>query len=340
MTALFSASRQVGATSVRLPLLGYGAGALGNLYRAVSDEAARAAIDAACQAGITYLDTAPHYGQGLSERRVGLSGWTAKLSTKVGRRLEPIAPPPPGTVRHGFVDGDAYEPVFDYTYDGVMRSFEGSLQRLKRDRVDILLAHDLGRETHGPGHERHLKDFLEGGYRAMCSLKEAGLVGAIGLGVNEWQVCADVMPHTDLDVFLLAGRYTLLEQTALESFLPECQQRNISIIVGGPYNSGILIEGIKPGLVTHYNYEPARADIIRCVSRLQSVCASHGIPLAAAALQFPLAHPAVACVIPGMASPDQVMSNVDLLSVKIPPGLWSDLKAAGLLHPSAPLPQL
>ncbi|HTM81530.1 aldo/keto reductase [Asticcacaulis sp.] len=339
MTYLLSTTRPVGTTPVDLPLLGYGAGALGNLYRAIGDEVALAAIDTARQAGITYLDTAPHYGQGLSERRIGLSDWRGKISTKVGRRLEAIAPPAAGFMRHGFVDGDAFEPVFDYTYDGVMRAFKDSLLRLGRDRVDVLLAHDLGRETHGADHGRHLRDFLDGGYKAMRSLKDGGLVGAIGLGVNEWQVCADVLPYTDLDVFLLAGRYTLLEQTALDSFLPECQRRNISIIVGGPYNSGILIEGIKPGGVTHYNYEPAPADIIRRVAGLQSICADHRIPLAAAALQFPLAHPTVTCVIPGMASSEQVISNVDLFSMKIPSSLWSDLKAAGLLHPSAPLPQ-
>ncbi|PLR21936.1 pyridoxal 4-dehydrogenase [Caulobacter zeae] len=321
----------------RLPRLGFGGAAVGNLYAAVSDTQAQAVINAALAAGIRYFDTAPHYGFGLSETRHGeaLAGCDAIISTKVGRVLQPIASP--ARERHGFVDAAPFEPVFDYSYDGVMRSFEASLQRLQRNRVDILLAHDLGRDTHGEDHPDHMRAFLDGGYKAMRELKDAGAVGAIGLGVNEQAVCDEALDHADFDVFLLAGRYTLLEQTALDGFLPRCEQRGVKIIVGGPFNSGALVETPAGGPI-HYNYALADAAIIARVERLRRVCAAHGVPLAAAALQFPLAHPAVASVIPGMASPAQVADAIAWMETPLPAALWSDLRAEGLLHPGAPTP--
>ena len=315
-------------------MLGLGTATLGNLYRTVSDEVADAVVRAALVAGITYVDTAPHYGQGLSERRIaaGLANHDAVvLSTKVGRVLQPIAQPPAGTVRHGFVDGDAFEPEFDYSYDGVMRSFADSRRRLGEAPIAILLAHDLGTATHGDEAGRHMRDFLSGGYRAMAELKAAGEVSAIGLGVNEWQVCEDILSSADLDVVLLAGRYTLLEQTALDSFLPLCQRRNVSVIAGGPFNSGILAGDV------HYNYDVAPPAIVARVKALQTVCTDHGVPLAAAALQFPSTHPAVACVLAGMADVAQVAANLDLWQVAIPPALWDDLKTAGLLRADTPV---
>ncbi len=320
-------------------MLGCGSAALGNLYRTISDDQAQATLAAAFSSGLTYVDTAPHYGQGLAERRVGKSLMPdIRVSTKVGRVLTPIDPPPPGTERHGFVDGDPFEPEFDYSYDGVMRSFEASQKRLGREHIDILLVHDLGHATHGENAPRHMSAFLNGGYKAMQSLKEQGLTGAIGIGVNEWQVCEYLVAKVVMDVILLAGRYTLLEQTALDSFLPTCEQQNISIILGGPFNSGILIEGITDDSALHYNYGLAPPEIVARVRALQDVCAAHGVPLAAAALQFPLAHPSVASVIPGMASADQVNANRRLFDTLIPPALWSDLRAEGLLHPAAPIP--
>jgi D-threo-aldose 1-dehydrogenase len=307
------------------------------LMQALSEQTRQACLNLALDAGIGYVDTAPHYGQGLSERRVGqalenLGNIT--LSSKIGRVLTPITPPPPaGTERHGFVDGDPFDPVFDYSYDGVMRSFESSLKRLKRDRLDILLAHDLGNQTHGAEGPLHLKAFLDSGLRAMNDLKNQGLTGAIGLGVNEWQVCEAVMAEADLDVVLLAGRYTLLEQGALESFLPLCEAKGVSVIVGGPFNSGILTGG------DHYDYGRVPAAIHERVIRLKTVCAAHDVPLAAAALQFPLAHPAVACVIPGMANAAEVAANIALFTQDIPSGLWDDLKTEGLLDDRAPIPQ-
>ncbi|WP_454715961.1 aldo/keto reductase [Caulobacter segnis] len=317
----------------RLPRLGFGGGAVGNLYAAMPDGAARNVIEAALAAGIGYFDTAPHYGFGLSETRLGeaLAGRDVMISTKVGRRLEPIQTTE--RERHGFVDAAPFEPVFDYTRDGVLRSFEDSLRRLKRDRIDVLLAHDLGRVTHGDAHAGHMRDFLEGGYLAMRELKDSGAIGAIGLGVNEQAVCEEILDHADADVFLLAGRYTLLEQTALERFLPRCVTRGVGVIIGGPFNSGALVETTG---TLHYNYEAAPRKIVERVERLRQVCAAHGVPLAAAALQFPLAHPAVLSVIPGMSTPDQVADATRWLDMTIPDALWSDLRGEGLIRADAP----
>jgi D-threo-aldose 1-dehydrogenase len=320
-----------------LPPLGFGAGGIGNLYAAVSDEAARETIEAALAVGLAYFDTAPHYGFGLSETRLGAAlPAGVKVSTKVGRLLRPAPEADPAGERHGFVAGAPFEPVFDYSYDGVMRSFEASLQRLKRDRIDVLLAHDLGPVTHGADDAMRRRQFFDGGYKAMRALRDSGAVDAIGLGVNEWEICDAALDEGDFDVFLLAGRYTLLEQTALDRFLPRCAERGVSIIVGGPFNSGVLVEGVKPG--AHYNYGPASAEILRRVQLLEAVCAAHATPLAAAALQFPLAHPRVVSVIPGLSSPAQVRQALAWAAHPIPDTLWDDLRGEGLLHPDAPLP--
>ncbi len=327
-----------------MPPLGFGAAAIGNLYAAISEETAVETICAALQAGVRYLDTAPFYGFGLSERRLGtaLAGFNAAddvvISTKVGRRLVKLNEPPPHGSRHGFVDAEPFEPVFDYSYQGVMESFEQSLQRLRRSRVDILLAHDLGRVTHGDQHTHHLRQFMDGGYRAMRELRDSGQVSAIGLGVNEWEVCEEVLREADLDVFLLAGRYTLLDQTALASFLPLCEERRIPIIIGAPFNSGALVTGTRSGAPVHFNYATAPAWVIDRLHRLESVCTEFSVPLPAAALQFPLAHPQVVSVIPGMGSLDQVRDTLESLRVPIPAQFWRRLLADGLLPPSAPVP--
>jgi D-threo-aldose 1-dehydrogenase len=319
-------------TIARLPRLGFGGASIGNLYAAISDAEARQTVDAALGAGLRYFDTAPHYGFGLSETRLGaalVGRDDVMVSSKVGRRLVPTDAGP--GERHGFVDAAPFEPVFDYGYDAVMHSWEQSRARLGRDRIDILLAHDLGRGAHGDDHPARFREFFEGGYRAMRELRDSGAVGAIGLGVNEQAVCEAALEHGDFDVFLLAGRYTLLEQTALDGFLPLCARRGVSIIVGGPFNSGVLVEGVG-----HYNYAPAPPEILDRVRRLEAVCASHHVPLAAAALQFPLAHPAVASVIPGIGSPAQARQAVAWLETAIPNRLWDDLRSEGLLHQDAP----
>lgn len=325
--------------------LGFGAGSIGNLYRALPDEDARDAVTSAWNAGLHYFDTAPHYGFGLSEKRLGAAlaaidpHETAIISTKVGRRLDPV---PPGTdlsvPRQAFVTPEPYESVFDYSYDAVMRSFEASRHRLRRERIDILYAHDLGRMAHGDDHPRRFAEFMEGGYRALSELRAAGVVGAIGLGVNETAVCEEVLAVGEIDVVLLAGRYTLLEQEALATFLPLCEQRDVKIVLGGPYNSGILAKGVRHGGEVHYDYQPAPAHIVQRVGAIEDVCAAHGVPLAAAALQFPLAHPQVVSVIPGMNSPRQVAEAITLMDTAIPPSLWRDLKDRGLIRADAPIP--
>jgi D-threo-aldose 1-dehydrogenase len=323
-----------------LPELGLGSAPLGNLYRAMSDKMALETVAAALAAGMGLIDTAPHYGQGLAERRVGMAlsqtGKRPLISTKVGRVLKPIAPQPAGTERHGFVDGDPYEPAFDYSYDGVMRAFEDSLKRLKLERVDILLGHDLGRVTHGPDYEYHLKAFLNGGYRAMAELRASKNVSAIGLGVNEWAICEQLMQAADPDIFLLAGRYSLLEQGALKSFLPQCARRGIKVLIGGAFNSGILATGTRGPGIAYYNYEPAPPAILERVRRIEAICDAHKVRLAAAALAFPLAHPAVSTVVLGQASPAQVAQTADLHSMSIPDAFWDELRAEALIDAEAP----
>ena len=337
-------SHRVGSTAVCLPALGFGAAPLGNLYTARSDTEAAATVRAALSAQFRYFDTAPYYGFGLSEQRLGVAlssaidGAGVTISTKVGRVLVPAPVGRKGSSRHGFIDGMPFEPVFNYSYDGVMRSFDASVRRLGDRRIEILLAHDLGQMTHGAAHLPRWIEFLSGGYRAMCQLKNEKAVGAIGLGVNEIDVCVQALRETDVDCILLAGRYTLLEQSALDVLLPECMRRRVSVIIGAPFNSGILIEGVDGSSPTHYNYAPALAEVIDRVRQLTAVCSAHRMPVASVAIQFPLAHPAVVSVIPGLATPEEVYRAKEFLSAPIPPSLWSDLRSEGLLHPDAPTP--
>lgn len=334
------AFRSLGKTSLRMPLLGFGAAPVGNLYTAMGDEAAAETINSALAQGVRYFDTAPHYGFGLSESRLGQTLADKRkdliISTKVGRLLVPTSSTE--SVRHGFANAPALEPVFDYSYDAVMRSFESSLQRLQTDYIDILLAHDLGPLTHGDQHPTRFREFMDGGYRAMNELRASGLVKAIGLGTNEWQVCEEALAHGDFDGFLLAGRYTLLEQNACESFLPLCAARGVSVILGGPFNSGILASGVSGSGPFYYNYDAAPQNIIQQVARLETICAQFEIPLAAAALQFPSAHPQICSVIAGLASPAQVEQAIKWMQCSIPAEFWLCLHDRGLLHPDAPIP--
>jgi D-threo-aldose 1-dehydrogenase len=307
----------------------------------VTEGAAEESIAKAMELGLNQFDTAPYYGFGLSERRVGngLRHYDKDdyiLSTKVGRILEPCAK---AEDKYGFCSPMPFEPKYDYSYDGIMRSFEHSIQRLGLSKIDILYMHDIGRATHGEEHERLFKIAMEGGYKAMDELRSQGLVSAIGLGVNEFEVCEQAMDHGYFDCFLLAGRYTLLEQKALSSFLPRCVKENSSIILGGPYNSGILATGVRrEGVVPHYNYAPASESIINTVSKIEDVCQEFNVPLAAAALQFPLAHPAVVSVIPGLSSASRVETTVAQMQFNIPTEFWLALQNAGLLSPNVPVP--
>jgi D-threo-aldose 1-dehydrogenase len=312
-----------------LPRLGMGTAGLGNLYEPVSNEVARTTLEAAWAADIRYFDTAPHYGFGLAERRLGqaledldLHG-QAIVSTKVGRLLEPTANP--RRERHGFVDADPYEPVFDYGRDAVLRSHAESLRRLRRARVDILLAHDLGELTHGANNERHMHAFLDGGYRAMRDLKDSGAVGAIGIGVNEVEVCLFLLERVELDVILLAGRYTLLDCRAGDELLPLCQERGVGVIVGGPYNSGILAQPTARQRDPHYDYDAPSAAILTRAAAIERLCDEHGVALGAAALQFPLRHPAVISVIPGLVGQVQVREAVERVAAEIPAAIWPEL---------------
>ncbi len=325
--------------------LGFGAASIGNLYRPMPDADADAALRTAWDAGVRYVDTAPHYGFGLSEKRVGHAlaeldpGETAIVSTKVGRRLDPVAPGTDLTaIRQAFVTPEPFESRFDYSYDAVMRSYEASRVRLRRDRIDILYVHDIGAMAHGDDHPRLFAGFMEGGYRALRELRDGGAVGAIGLGVNETRVCEEVLAVGTIDVVLLAGRYTLLEQDALETFLPLCEARDVKIVLGGPYNSGILAKGVRHGGEVQYDYQPAPPAIVARVGAIEDICVAHGVPLAAAALQLPLAHRQVVSVIPGLGSPAQVTQAVALMDVPIPPALWHDLKDRGLIRADTPVP--
>ncbi len=326
---------------VSLTQLGFGGAPLGNLYRKIEDEDAQATLDAAWDAGIRYFDTAPQYGLGRSEMRFAeaLTRFDANaltLSTKVGRVLEDCAPDE--VTPEAFVDVPQKRIMFDFTHDGIMRSYEDSVVRLGTERIDLLFLHDIDAGTHGQdGEDENLRQlFKSGGYRALTDLRDAGRIAGIGAGVNTWQICERLLGEADFDGFLLAGRYTLLEQEPLDSFLPLCVERDVGVILGGPYNSGILATGAIEG--AHYDYAPAPEDIMQRVRKLTAVCAAHDTPLIAAALQFPLGHDAVKTVIPGASTPDEVRQNVAIFERSIPSALWSDLKTEGLIRADAPTP--
>jgi D-threo-aldose 1-dehydrogenase len=329
-------TRPLGRTAVRVTRLGFGSAPLGNLFRPVDDATARETVRAAWTAGMRYFDTAPLYGHGLSERRLGsvLRGETRDafvISTKVGRRLVPSATGADGA----YVQVPAVTPVFDYTAEATRDTLAGSIERLGVGRLDVVLIHDIGPVTHGADDGRRYREAMEGAYRVLHDLRSEGTIRAVGVGANEWPILERCARDGDFDCFLLAGRYSLLEQTALDSFLPLCASRAIGVIVGGPFNSGILALGAVPGAT--YNYLPAPPAVLERVGALQRVVAAHGVPLAAA-LQFPFHHPAVTAVIPGARAPTEVRDNLALLRQPIPPSLWRDLKAEGLLRTDAPTP--
>ncbi|MBN8871720.1 MAG: aldo/keto reductase [Rhodospirillales bacterium] len=328
--------RRVGRTDLEVTVLGLGTATLGGSRIRVGQHDGEAIVRAAWQSGVRYFDTAPYYGVGAAERRIGdalrdepRESWV--LSTKVGRLLRPRTKP--GGPTDGRFAPLPFEVVYDYGYDAIMRSVEDSYQRLGLAKIDILYVHDIGVYQHGEAENaRHLKVLRESGYKALEELRRTGVVSAIGIGVNEKEVLIEAMGFGDWDAFLLAGRYTLLEQGPLEDLLPMCAQRGTSIVIGGPLNSGILA-----GRDT-WNYDTAPPEIVARVKRLQAVCDTHQVPLAAAALQFPLAHPVVCATIPGPRNAAEFEANLPLFTQKIPASLWSDLKREGLLHPDAPVP--
>lgn len=322
--------------------LGFGTAPFGNLYRAVQDEDSLEILEKAWQTGCRYFDTAPLYGLGLAETRLNpflrmKPRDEYVLSTKVGRLLQ-VCPPEQQTGIGKFFDVPSRREVYDYTYDGIMRSLEFSFERLGVDSIDVLFAHDLDLANHGTQDvlDAHIDELMSSGYYALLSLRDQGVIKAFGAGINEWQPAQTMAERGDFDMFLLAGRYTLLEQESLTSFLPLCEQRGIGIVIGGPYNSGILATGPKPG--AYYDYEPAKPDILDKVGKIETVCQNHGVALIEAALRFPLLHPSIVSVIPGGQSVSEVESTIASYGAEIPDDLWSELKALGLMREDAPTP--
>jgi D-threo-aldose 1-dehydrogenase len=337
--------RRIGHSSLEVSVLGFGGNALGNLYDVVDEAVARDTVLAAHRTGVTYFDTAPMYGHGLSERRVGdvlrtLPRDELVLSTKVGRLLVPhgrVPPPRPSLAQGGIFTGELpFLPTFDFSYDATMRSFEDSLQRLGMNRVDVLLIHDCDAWSQGPRYAEALRAVERGALRALEKLKAEGTIQAFGAGVNQAEACERLMDLGAFDVFMLAGRYTLLEQGALDSFLPRCQREGVSVIAAAPYNSGILATGAVPD--ARYNYAPAPPEVRARVAGIEAVARRHGVPLAAASLQFVLGHPVVSSVIPGGRTRAEAEQNAALAWAPIPASFWTELKVLGLLRPDAPVP--
>ena len=318
---------EIGRTGIMVGRLGLGGAPLAGLYTGVSDEQASATIERHLNQGMNFFDTAPLYGSGVSETRLGqvLSRRDRNsfvLASKVGRLLVPDPDRPQDVWSE---DLPPIKAVFDYTYDGTMRSIEESLERLKLDRVDILHIHDP---------DNHYDEAMNGSYKALDKLRSEGVIKAIGAGMNQAEMLARFAREGDFDCFLLAGRYTLIDHTGLKELLPICTEKHISIIVGGPYNSGILAMGAVEGAT--FNYSPAPPDIMDKVQRIETICARHQVPLKAAALQFPLAHPAVAAIIPGGRNPAEVDENAALVQYDIPNDFWADLRYDGLIPDAAP----
>lgn len=329
------AKRRIGSTSLEVTELGLGCAAMAGNHQPNSDDNISAAIEEALNNHVRYVDTAPFYGFGRSEHFVGnglrhRDDWV--LSTKAGRLLAPGLPT--DSTAAEWPGSFPFHQVYDYSYDGIMRSYEDSLQRLGLDRIDILLLHDIGVMQHGEAlNKAYFDDAMQGGYKALDELRRNGNIKAIGLGVNEREVCLQAMEHGDWDAFLLAGRYTLLEQTPIDDLLPACARAGTSIILGGPFNSGILAGGDT------WNYAKAPAQLMEKVRKISDICDSHGVPLPAAALQFPLGSEQVCSVIPGPRTRVDVQQILQWFSMAIPASLWSDLQTAGLIRGDAPLPQ-
>ncbi len=308
--------------------LGLGTAPLAGLFEAVPENQALAVIERSWEAGIRFYDTAPLYGHGLAEIRVGKAlrrkpREELTLASKVGRLLRAGAPPEPG---QAFVGTPPVNPMFDFSYDGAMRSVDESLERLQLGRIDILHIHDP---------DDHYDEALNGAYRALDRLRSDGVIGAVSAGMNQAEMLTRFAREAKFDCFLLAGRYTLLEQGALKELLPVCLDKGVAVIAGGVYNSGVLADP-KPG--AHYNYQAAPPELIERAQRIGAVCGRHGVPIKAAAIQFPLGHPAVACVVVGCRSVAQLDESIAMFELAIPPAMWQELKHEGLLAPETPTP--
>lgn len=339
------AKRRLGRSTLDVTEIGFGSAPLGDLYTKLDDATAIATVSEALARGITLFDSSPHYGNGLAEHRCGTALRRVPrdsfvLSTKVGRWMNPRGAkrgPNGGTASPGFAGGFPHAASFDYSYDGAMRSFEQSMLRLGVDAIDIVLIHDVDVWTHGRDNiEQRFREAMEGAYRALAQLRSEGVVKAIGVGLNEADMCARFARAGDFDTMLLAGRYSLLEQPALDAFLPLALEKKIGVMLGGVFNSGILATGPVAG--ARYNYRIAPPDIVARVERIEKVCRAHGVALADAALKFPLGHPAVSSIVLGAVVPEEVQRNVISLAATIPAALWRDLKGEGLLAGNVPVP--
>ncbi|MEO8849162.1 MAG: aldo/keto reductase [Casimicrobiaceae bacterium] len=332
------ATRPLGRRGLRVSQFGIGTVPFGAIDAATTDASAAATFAAQFGAGLRYFDTAPFYGLGLAEHRLGacLRGVDRRelvISTKVGRLMRPVA----GGAAAGVSSGKyAFEVEFDYSYGGVLRSIDCSLQRLGSNAIDIALIHDVNRRWQGDLVEQRYREVMNGGYRALVELRDAGVIRAIGVGVNDWEILLRFAADGDFDCFMLAGRYTLLDHTAIERFMPDCERRGISVLMAAPFNSGILATGATPGAT--FFYTAAEPEVIDRTQRIARICERHAVALPAAALQFPLAHPAVASVVAGMRSADEVIANLAHLRAPIPAAMWQELVAAQLISPLAPVP--
>jgi D-threo-aldose 1-dehydrogenase len=334
--------RRLGSSDVRVTCFGFGGAPLGERFVRVSNAEADAIVETACAAGINYFDTAPQYGQGKSEARLGRVLQTKPresyvLSTKVGHLYEP--PDDPAAFADGLRgNGLHFAAHSDYTRSGVMRSYEHSLLRLGLNRVDMLVIHDLDVSHHGSRDkvDLHFRELLQGGgWSALSELKRRGEIRAIGCGINQLGEIPEILDNCDVDFFLVAMPYTLLDQGALESELPLCQNRGVSVVIGAVFASGILATGARRD--ASYGYGPAPPEVKAKVDAIEHVCAAHGVPLQAAALQFPMFHPAVAAIIPGAHDRANISQNLDHFRLPIAPELWHDLKAKGLIRRDAPV---
>lgn len=328
-----------GRTDIEVTPFGFGTAPIGNIFREIDEETSDAMIQESWDQGVRYYDTAPMYGHGLAELRTGHSlRWKNRddfvLSSKAGRVLKPARK---ADIDYApWTNAGRFTMHFDYSYDGVMRSFEDSLQRLNLERMDICFIHDIDVFTRGAEQPEVFEQAMDGAWKALSKLKEEGVVKAIGVGVNEWEVCHAALEARDFDCFLLAGRYTLLEQDSLDKFLPLCEERGAAVVVGGGFNSGILATGARDG--AKYNYAPAPAEIMQRVKNIEAVCADYGVPLPAAALQFVVAHPAIPTFMAGTRTVEQLQQNLQWFSHDIPTDFWADLKKKGLLREDAPTP--
>ncbi len=341
MAVTVSTRRRVGRTELELPVFGFGSAHLGELYAKVDEAQSQATLNAAWEAGIRFYDTAPWYGRGLSEHRLG-GFLRTKLraefvvNTKVGRTLTRPADPASFSTAP-WTGGLPFEVVFDYSYDGVMRSYEQALQRLALNTVDSLVIHDLDTLFHTPDLvAAYMKQLTGSGMKALAELKANGHIKAIGVGNNVPGNLDEMLDAIDVDFAIVAMPYTLLDQSVLHTSMQRCLDRGISVIIGAPFASGILVTGSGAGAM--YAYGAASPEVQAKVRGIEAVCKAHSVSMPVAALQFPLAHPAVVSVIPGAARPSEVLQNVAALSVEIPAAFWVDLKAQGLLAEDAPVP--